>query len=322
MGEEWRRGWHPESVPEGKTDKTVLIVGAGPCGLEAARIAGERGYQVMLAEAYRHLGGRVTAESTLPGLQEWARVRDYRVQQIEQMDNVKVFPESLMTPESIMELCPDHVGIATGSRWSIDGGGRFSESEILGLADSAGIVSVDQAIGGEMPVGSYVIYDDDHYYMASALAEKLALQGNRVCYVTPSDSVATWSARTVERFRVHSRLHDLEIEMVTAHSLVSFSDRQVTLQSTYTSDQKVIESDYLVPVTSRQPVNDLYQGLADLIKQGNDPGKICVGKIGDCDAPGLIADAVFAGHRWARELDCETDTSNPMKYDRVFYTES
>ena len=67
------------------SDSTVLIVGAGPAGLEAARMLGQRGYRVMLAEATRTLGGRVTREAALPGLNEWIRVRDYRVQQIEKM---------------------------------------------------------------------------------------------------------------------------------------------------------------------------------------------------------------------------------------------
>jgi dimethylamine/trimethylamine dehydrogenase len=158
--------------------------------------------------------------------------------------------------------------------------------------------------------------------MASAIAEKLALQGNPVCYVTPADTVAIWSARTGERYRVQSRLHELGIETVTAHSLTAFSDGQAVLKAACTGVQKIVESDYLVPVTSREPENQLYQGLVDLVEQGEiDPEKICFENIGDCDAPGLIVDAVFAGHRWARELDCETDTSNPMKYDRVFYTE-
>ena len=65
--EEWRRGWHPEHIPVKDTDDHVLVVGAGPAGLEAARAFGQRGYEVMLAEAARDLGGRVTRETTFPG---------------------------------------------------------------------------------------------------------------------------------------------------------------------------------------------------------------------------------------------------------------
>jgi dimethylamine/trimethylamine dehydrogenase len=66
MGEEWRQGWHPERVPAilGQTDP-VLIIGAGPAGLEAAVTLGKRGVAVVLAEA-REPGGRVTREARLP----------------------------------------------------------------------------------------------------------------------------------------------------------------------------------------------------------------------------------------------------------------
>ena len=87
MGEEWRSGWHPERVPAGRG--SALIVGAGPSGLEAAHVLGKRGFTVALADAERTPGGRVTRESRLPGLAEWARVRDYRTGQLSRMNNVR-----------------------------------------------------------------------------------------------------------------------------------------------------------------------------------------------------------------------------------------
>ncbi len=79
MGEEWRRGWHPERIrPRESEEASVLIVGAWPAGLEAARALGQRGYPVMLAEATGELGGRVTREAGLPGLAAWRRVAEYR----------------------------------------------------------------------------------------------------------------------------------------------------------------------------------------------------------------------------------------------------
>ncbi len=79
MGEEWRRGWHPEFIPAAASEKTVLVVGGGPAGLEAARALGQRGYSVALAERTRELGGRVSREAGLPGLAEWSRVRSASV---------------------------------------------------------------------------------------------------------------------------------------------------------------------------------------------------------------------------------------------------
>jgi dimethylamine/trimethylamine dehydrogenase len=90
VGEEWRKDWHPENIAPKGSDSHVLVVGAGPAGLEAARALGQRGYRVTLAEASDELGGRVSRESALPGLSVWARVRDYRVGQIREMANVEL----------------------------------------------------------------------------------------------------------------------------------------------------------------------------------------------------------------------------------------
>ncbi|MFN2146581.1 MAG: NAD(P)-binding protein, partial [Anaerolineales bacterium] len=87
MGEEWRRNWHPERIPVKKSEKTVLVVGAGPAGLECARALGQRGYEVTVTEAGREPGGRVIREAALPGLSEWRRVVDWRLTQIDKLPN-------------------------------------------------------------------------------------------------------------------------------------------------------------------------------------------------------------------------------------------
>ena len=78
MGEEWRRGWHPEIITPAANPASILVVGGGPAGMEAALTAARRGHRVTLAEASFELGGRVITESALPGLHNWIRVRDYR----------------------------------------------------------------------------------------------------------------------------------------------------------------------------------------------------------------------------------------------------
>ncbi len=115
MGEEWRRGWHPERVPAGKPE-SVLVVGSGPAGLEATRILAQRGYRVLLAEAGQALGGRVTRESRLPGLGEWARVRDYRLAQIEGHASVEIYRDSRMTAAEALAAGARHLLLATGAR--------------------------------------------------------------------------------------------------------------------------------------------------------------------------------------------------------------
>ena len=178
MGEEWRRGWHPERVDSKTTDDRILIVGAGPAGLEAARILGQRGYEVLLAEARTELGGRVTLESRLPGLSAWARVRDYRIQQLHKLPNVEVFLDSTLDVAAVHETGCSLVAVATGLTWRRDGVGRRITSPVPGH-DLPNVYTPDDVMGGIIPGGHVVIYDDDHYYMASVLAEKLvsAVQG-------------------------------------------------------------------------------------------------------------------------------------------------
>ena len=86
---------------------------------------GKRGYEVVLAERSRTLGGRVAAEARLPGLAEWIRVADYRLGQISRLDNVEHYLESEMTAEEALSYGFDHIAVATGSAWRRDGVGRW-----------------------------------------------------------------------------------------------------------------------------------------------------------------------------------------------------
>src|SRR4029077_11506958 len=109
MGEEWRKGWHPEVIPPRTGEHSFLVIGAGPSGLECARLLGKRGYTVHLAEAGEHLGGRVTLESRLPGLASWARVTDYRVNQLNKMQNVEILRASTVTADEVLDFGANRV---------------------------------------------------------------------------------------------------------------------------------------------------------------------------------------------------------------------
>src|SRR3984893_2347671 len=99
MGEEWRLSWHPERIQPKVSQASVLVVGAGPAGLEVTRALAQRGYRVTLAEASNQLGGRVIRESALPGLREWVRVADWRVTQIAKSPNVTIYQNNLVSAE-------------------------------------------------------------------------------------------------------------------------------------------------------------------------------------------------------------------------------
>jgi dimethylamine/trimethylamine dehydrogenase len=322
MGEEWRRGWHPEKVAPKGSDAKVLVVGAGPAGLEAARALGRRGYAVMLAEATRDLGGRVSREAALPGLGEWARVRDYRVQQLTKMTNVEIFRESELTGEDILAVAADHVVIATGARWRSDGVGRHHFRPIKTLGPPERLFTPDDVMAGRLPTGHTIVFDDDHYYMASVIAERLCGEGLPVTLVTTQDTVSAWGDFTYEQRRTQQRLMALGVDIITAHALESFDGGEALLTCKYTGTERPLGADSLVTVTARIPNDALYHALGQSIGDGAEGAPKSLARIGDCEAPAIIAAAVFAGHRYARELDTNVDPDHAFLHDRVFSVES
>lgn len=322
MGEEWRRGWHPEKIDKKGSDDRVLIVGAGPAGLEAAMALGNRGYDVMLAEATRELGGRVTAESQLPGLSEWARVRDYRTGQLSKLANVEIFRESEMGLDDILQVGAQHVVIATGAKWRRDGYGKYHSSPINPLPPVDQTFTPDDIMAEKLPDGSCIVFDDDGFYMGSMIADKLCQSGNEVIYVTPEAKVSNWSTYTAEQARVHRRLAGMGVRIILNNGVKSFDGKEAILGCSYTGAKQTIRADNLVLVTCRLPQDSLYHQLLDAIDNNIDGAPKSVKRIGDADAPAIIAAAVYAGHKYARELDCDIDPDNPAKYDRVFFEDS
>ena len=310
MGEEHRRGWHPERVPRiSATERErMLVVGAGPAGLEAARALGARGYSVMLAEATRELGGRVTRESRLPGLSEWVRVRDWRVGQIDKMPNVEVFRESRMTDDDILEVGADHVLVATGSHWTTDGVGR-ARNLPFDVAAGSVVVGADSVLAGaETPSGQAVIFDDDHYYLGAVIALVLRARGNAVTLVTPAGRAGQWSGYTNEQYAsIRAMLH-AGVEIVTNRVVDRIAPDGVTASCVFSGRQQDIDADWVLPLTRREPRDVLYYAVRAAISENRTGAPKTVTRIGDCLAPGTIAAAVYGAYRAALAMNPSQDT--------------
>ena len=299
MGEEWRRGWHPERIAVEEGVGRVLVIGGGPAGLEAARVLGLRGGRVMLAESARSLGGRVDKESRLPGLAEWRRVSDWRLGQLAKLDNVEVFPGSPMNASDALEVGADHIIVATGARWTTDGVGR-RRSTPFDVSAGALVVSADSVLeGSETPSGRALIFDDDHYYLGPVLALELRRRGRDVVIVTPAGRVGHWSSFTSEQDRTYAALIEENVEIVANRILEGAEPGLARTSCVFTGRELSIAADWVLPLTRREPNDRIYR---EILAERESGPFASIHRIGDCEAPGIIASAVYSAYRTATEM--------------------
>ena len=289
ISQEWKRGWHPETVPHAKVKKNGLVVGSGPAGLECALVLARAGHHVTVAEKAGELGGRSLSESRLFGLGSWARVSDYRLYQLRQMSNVDLFANSDLNAESVAEMGADHTFIATGSHWLNNGLGSTHFEAIKGFEENA--LSVDEIIKSAKPEGPIVIYDDEHYYMGNVIAAHFAQLRHDVTLVTPQPYIAGWMGYTLEQPRVNKQMLELGVKVVPNAVASHHDGSALHLSDANTGALLAPVAGTLVPVGLRAPNLELWQALDGLENKT---------LIGDAVAPGIIQSAVFSGHKAAR----------------------
>lgn len=311
MGEEYKRGWHPEIIKPRKDEQEVLVIGAGPAGLECARALGQRGYDVSLLEAQRELGGRVRLESALPGLSEWRRVMDWRLTQIDKLPNVSVYPENPMDVEAVLETGVQNVIVATGSHWRRDGLGRSVHHPVEGIT-LPHVFNPDDLMAGKLPSGKVVVFDDDHYYMGGVLAELLVGAGCEVALVTPFPLVSSWTQYSLEQDRIEQRLMELGVEMHTRYTLQAIQSGAAMFEHDLVERPLTLDCDAVVVVTNRISDDDLYLELEPALAEGK---LSSLRVIGDAFAPNIIAQATFGGYLAAVEFGEEPVEGTPFKVE-------
>jgi dimethylamine/trimethylamine dehydrogenase len=276
----------------------------------------------MLAEATSELGGRVNSESHLPGLAEWARVRDYRVQMLEGLSEVTVYCENPISSEEIIEFSAkdqfnySHVLLATGATWRNDGIGKNHREPIPGL-ENIPVFTPDDIMDGASVQGRVVVYDDDHYYLGGVIAEKLRSVGHEVLLVTPAPQISIWTQYTLEQEQIQKKLMELRVELSTQTELVTVNDGMVELSCVVTESRTETACDSLVLVTERFPNDELFCFLQEQPEKISKAGIKTIRCIGDCHAPATIAAAVYSGHLAARELEAEPQEEVPFLRERV-----
>jgi len=312
MGEEWRRGWHPEIIRPKQSNAKVLVVGSGPSGLEAAMMLGRRGHEVILAERSRELGGRLAKERKLPGLSAWGRVVDYRLGQIQKMPNIEIYRESDLSTEDILGLGCDHVALAVGATWRRDGVARFHLKPIP-VAPDADALTPDDIMAGLRPKHrKVVIYDDEHYYMGGVLAELLVAAGHEVTLVTPAGHVSDWMRNTMEQHFVQGRLLNLGVKLITHHAVTAVGPDSADVTCPFTGKTEVFADVSTILVTALQSSRGLFNDLKAREADWAGAGLKTVSVVGDALSPGTIAAAVWSGRRYAEEMDVPKNPDAPL----------
>ena len=338
-GEEYRRSWHPEKYEKAKSGDTMLVVGAGPAGSEAARVLMERGYVTHLVDSAEKIGGHLNEVTTLPGLGEWSYHRDYREVQLDKLvkknkDSQLALGGKKLTADDVLGYGAEKVIIATGSSWNTDGVNCLTHDPVPGVdAARPNQVTPEQIFRGEKKIGKrVVILNADTYFMGPSLAEMLAVQGHEVTVISGVD-FGHYMHFTLEYPNLRRRLIELNINIIGEAWASRVEEGRIEYYDIWAEgskreyrgpgklprnenhSHKWLEFDTLVLVTGRHSDDSLFRELK--ARQGewakNDIKGVYV--IGDAWAPKLMADATFDGHRIGREIE-EKDPQSPLPYKR------
>jgi dimethylamine/trimethylamine dehydrogenase len=306
-GEEYRRGWHPERFERAtNADNDVLVIGAGPAGMECAIVLGKRGFRrVHLVDAATEIGGCLRWVTRLPGLGEWSRLVNWRRIQLDRLANVEVITGRRLDAGQVLEYGAELVVIATGARWSGDGLNPITHTRLAGADHSSPFVLTPEQImlEGKRPPGKrVVVFDCEGSFTGSTLAELLAREEHTVDLITPLREIASASDELFEGEIVRQRLHDLGVRMHRATSVERVTPDHVELVGEF-GETRELATDAIVLVTQRVSDDALYAEL-DADRGALTNADIAgLYRVGDCVAPGDLGDTIFSGHRLAREID-------------------
>ena len=207
-----------------------------------------------------------------------------------------------LSADEVREYGAEIVIVATGSRWAQDGLNGVTHEPIAGAdASLAHVLTPEQLmLEGKLPPGeTVVVYDCEGYVVANWIAERLALAGYRVELVTCLERVAAVHDETLEGPLVRRRLHEVGVAQRSGVLVRSVEPGLLHAEDEF-GEPLELQADALVLVTQRLSNEALYLDLA------TGEGAFALYRIGDCVAPRVFAaDAIFDGHRLAREIDAE-----------------
>ncbi len=274
------------SLPKADVARKIVVVGGGPAGLEAARVAVQRGHRVVLLEQASELGGMARVVARKPGREELVGIPDWLSRQVEIL-GVEIHLQTEATVERILSEQPDAVVLATGAR-------DTPPREDLTDANVTVATAWSVLAGSVAPGRNVLVVDHSRFDSGCSVAELVANAGGKAEVISRQfhPAIDFGLTNTISLYR---RLFCKNVELTAHHDLGQVRDGVIHVVNCYSGkERKTVDLDMVVFVTVPTPNDKL---LAPLQAAG-----VEVHAIGDCVAPGDIENATFEGHRIARQL--------------------
>jgi 2,4-dienoyl-CoA reductase-like NADH-dependent reductase (Old Yellow Enzyme family) len=290
-GREWE--WGGDRLTPAEHPKHIVVVGAGPAGLEAARVAAERGHRVTLIEAAPRIGGQFRLAGLQPRRGQITDLMAWYERQLERLQ-ARVMLNTYAEADDIRALNPDAVILATGSLPDPRGFQRWmpSAARLPGI-DKGGVWSPEEVLRREARIGDTVIlYDEGGQWRGLGTAWHLAEQGKQVIIVTPEAYIGKEITRTAADLTLRQRLARLKVRSLTESCIAEWHGDAATVRSLLTGDTTRIAASALVMSTTNRAFDPLSHAL---------PG-IEIHLIGDAAAPRQAPYAFHEGRKAALTL--------------------
>jgi NADPH-dependent 2,4-dienoyl-CoA reductase/sulfur reductase-like enzyme len=312
--------WGANTTGKTYSSKRVLVVGAGPAGLEYARVASGQGHAVVVYERERAVGGHVRAYGALPYRHQYGTIATWLAAQASG-NGSEIKLESPVTALNLDAILaaekPDHIVVATGAGYRRDGFQGQSGKPISGW-ETGKCVSWDQVALDRVPAipGEVLVIDEMADVAAPLTAVKLAKAGAKVRLLTRWPMIGMDTVPEVYFHWIMTYLQEAGVELITSHSVRQIIGDQAEIANVYQATvSRRVNADLIVMATARTSETEIYRLLRDR--------HIAVEAIGCVLAPRTVYEATLEGHRAARKLSdarlrwtvSETDSS-PLAYSR------
>ncbi|WP_340315827.1 oxidoreductase [Rhizorhabdus argentea] len=278
----------------------VLVVGGGPAGMEAARIAALRGHEVVLVEAASCLGGQVTLAKRAPRLHAIGDITYWLEQEIIRL-GVEIRTNSYFEAEDTLAENADFVIVATGSNPRSDRIQFSDSSQAVPGADQSHILSSPDLFSNpHLALGSTaVVFDEVGHYEGIAATEYLLNKGLKVTFVCPGSRIAPLVCHDTRVVPALRRFADLgNFRPLTNTKLVAIDKTHCNVRSLYSAFVERIPADTVVFINARDPLRSLYD---ELCARGFRKGQN-IALAGDALAPRDIQYAISEGHAVTRSM--------------------